>query len=315
MSDNLAPARAREAAESWLEGRRASAPTPPRVSGAWADQAMADAFATGFEMAEAYCAVVHRAEQDQWAVERATGQQQLDDATALMTETAELLRGYEKHHRDQATFADPGSDQRRDHHAKAERNALAAMRLDAWLRGEDRYPVTVAEAEASRPLTHRDLAAGCGALFPEDNEFSEIVASLVRGYAGADATSVSIAQRIHAYYRAHPAEPLSGETDDEIASDRARFPEVPPPRSVPNSVKATHLPPMGTDPVMKADHSDLGADMFPEGRCEPAGRAPWRVEGVADLTVLRLQTCDPLFNPLAPVCINGYLYHPTTETR
>lgn len=82
---------------------------------------------------------VHRQEQDDWAVERATGQRQLDDATALMREAAELFRAYEKHHRDIAkrTGAKTGREE------KADRNALAASRLEAWLAGADCYPVSV----------------------------------------------------------------------------------------------------------------------------------------------------------------------------
>lgn len=52
MSDNLACARAREAAEAWMADRRLALPTPPRVSQAFAEQAMVDAFAAGHRAGE-----------------------------------------------------------------------------------------------------------------------------------------------------------------------------------------------------------------------------------------------------------------------
>ncbi len=119
MMNNLAPARARESAEAWLADRKLALPTPPRVSAAFAEQAMADAFAAGWSQATApgseaevneivvslvrdaieaagdsapeeaaaveaaqrivaYLGAIHREEQDQWAIERAQGQRQLD---------------------------------------------------------------------------------------------------------------------------------------------------------------------------------------------------------------------------------------------
>lgn len=192
MSNIHAHARAREAGQAWLERERpmSVAALPKRrlddqleafVAGwvmATAPESEAevneivvslvrDAFeaagdsapeeAAAIEAAQrivAYLGAIHREEQDQWAVERATGQRQLDDATALMTETAELLRGYEAHHRARAIpgpengpYGAPAALE------KAERNALAAARLEAWLRGEDRYPTNPAEAL-------RDIAEG-----------------------------------------------------------------------------------------------------------------------------------------------------------
>lgn len=95
----------------------------------------------------AYFAGVHGAEQDLWAIERATGQRQLDEAAVLIRENAALLRGYEAHHRDLAAEARDAGDfsngERRDE--KAERNAQMAARLEAWLAGE----------------TDPDLATGC----------------------------------------------------------------------------------------------------------------------------------------------------------
>lgn len=83
--------------------------------------------------------------EDEQALERATGQRQLDDATALMTEAAETFRRYEAHHLDKAqTLWDAANPKASDDSAaKAKVNALIAARLEAWLRGEDQYPVKV----------------------------------------------------------------------------------------------------------------------------------------------------------------------------
>jgi hypothetical protein len=48
MVNNLARVRARESAESWLADRKLAMPIPPRVSAAFAEQAMADALAAGW---------------------------------------------------------------------------------------------------------------------------------------------------------------------------------------------------------------------------------------------------------------------------
>jgi hypothetical protein len=79
---------------------------------------------------------------EEWAVERATGQLQLDDATALMREAAELFRFYERSHRTKAGRGNDFCDVQVTL-AKAERNQLAAERLEAWLAGSDRYPVSL----------------------------------------------------------------------------------------------------------------------------------------------------------------------------
>jgi hypothetical protein len=100
--------------------------------------------------------------EDAMALERSTGQRQLDDATALMREAAELFRFYEAHHADRAASAleqltrcRPELDRKQvllaqlaTSNVKRDRNALMASRLEAWLRGEDRYPVTVGPQEA-----------------------------------------------------------------------------------------------------------------------------------------------------------------------
>lgn len=64
-----------------------------------------------------------------------------------------------------------------------------------------------------------------------------------------------------------------------------------------------------------SDPSVVGAVISAIDRldCTPKGEAPFRVEGVADLTAFRLTTGDPRFDPAEPVVVNGYLYHPTKE--
>lgn len=174
MSNIHAHARAREAGQAWLERERpmSVAALPKRrlddqleafvagwvmatapETGAEVNQIVAslirDAQAAGGDNAAddaaqrifAYLGAIHREEQDQWAIERATGQRQLDDAGALMREAAELFREYEAHHR-----AKIDSEERDVRTHRAERNALAAARLEAWLAGKDRYPTNPAEA-------------------------------------------------------------------------------------------------------------------------------------------------------------------------
>lgn len=136
MKRNLAQAQAREsAADDWL----ASIDQEDWVEGK-PDAYRREGFLTGAEWA----AVTADAE---FAIERSTGQRQLDDATALMTEAAELFRSYERHHRGIAakTGARTGREE------KAERNALMASRLEAWLAGEECYPVTRVEFVRDQP--------------------------------------------------------------------------------------------------------------------------------------------------------------------
>ncbi len=277
MVNNLARVRARESAEAWLAERKASLPTPPRVSAAWVETALVDAFAAGWGQATApeseaevneivvslvrdaieaagdsapeeaaaidaaqrivaYLGAIHREEQDQWAEERQIGQRQLDDATALFTETAALLRGYEKHHRDEAFRLGCGTDEHRDRTAKAERNALAAARLEAWLAGEERYPTN--PAEALRQIAERMV----------DGETIKGV-----DHASFDAAAAKLAE--------------PGVPDEE--------------------------------------NPEASAEWF-EG-------ARWRTEGVADLAAFRVTTGDPRFDPAGPVVINGFLYHPAHQ--
>lgn len=279
MVNILACARARESAEAWLAERKIKLPIPPRVSAAWVEVALVDAFAAGWGQATApgteaevneivvslvrdaieaagdsapeeaaaidaaqrivaYLGAIHREEQDQWGEERQIGQRQLDDATALMRETAELLRGHERHHRDQADEADrygPTADGEA-RRAKAERNALAAARLEAWLRGEERYPTNPAEAL-------RQIAEGM------------VDGEAIRGV-------------------------------DHASFDAA---------------------------AAKLDEPGVPDEENPEAPAEWFGAARWRTDGVADLAAFRVTTGDPRFDPAGPVVINGFLYHPAHQ--
>lgn len=179
MSDDLARARARKAADGWLRTAE-----PDRVHPAegveaerlkWAFQAgylmcicedvlagdqllltaqVLDAAARGGPLTTSdmeRAAKTIYAARDELALERATGQRQLDDATALMTEAHDLFRKYEAHHRHQASVADTGP-RREDREEKANTNALMAARLDAWLKGKDAYPVSLNPADALRQI-------------------------------------------------------------------------------------------------------------------------------------------------------------------
>jgi hypothetical protein len=112
-------------------------------------QVVLDAFAAGAAQGDV-----------EWLLERAMGQRQLDDAHALMTEATELFRTYEKHHREKVanvmrlidTDTDPSpalAAERREtlamRAARVQRNCIMASRLEAWMAGKDRYPVSCPE--------------------------------------------------------------------------------------------------------------------------------------------------------------------------
>lgn len=173
MSDDLARARA------WLAAGEAKHPLPPTVT------LTPDSFRT-FLM-EAFVEGLFAA-RDDFSVEAATGQRQLDDATALMTEARDLFRGYEAHHREKVERF-PGRPDVPDDVAafkvlrrKFETNALMAARLDAWLKGEPIYPTTV--DRATHPAFHEG-----GLVEPEAvpvvlvNDFAVNPADVLRGIA------------------------------------------------------------------------------------------------------------------------------------
>lgn len=68
-------------------------------------------------------------------------------AIALLAEVAQLLRGYEAHHRAKFPLWTPGSTgDGAEAHAKAERNGQFAARIERWLAGEDMMPDHPVEA-------------------------------------------------------------------------------------------------------------------------------------------------------------------------
>ena len=173
MSDDLARARARVAAGSWL-AQYCGVQDPKTMTFSVAEllaafeagylmcicedvlagdqllltATMLDAASSGGPLTTSdmeRAAKTIYAARDELALERATGQRQLDDATALMTEALELFRGYYSHHRDKADARWDAGDAigSTESNGKAQTNALMAARLEAWLAGKDQYPVSV----------------------------------------------------------------------------------------------------------------------------------------------------------------------------
>jgi hypothetical protein len=125
MSDNLACARVREAGGRWLH--RKLGPCTEAVLGAvaWDRDGLVDIFAAGVEHAEA-----------EWCFERATGQRQLDECTALMAEASALFMGYADHHKARAAES-AAPDEQRASLKKAQVNLAMALALREWLAGVD----------------------------------------------------------------------------------------------------------------------------------------------------------------------------------
>ena len=399
MSNNLAHVRAREAAENWLADRKLALPTPPRVSAAFVETALVDAYVAGFtetdgngrqfaccffdlegrsvltvnsargvpdtvevngrlfrqeartedevnaiiaglirdaqvhgldddadERADdaakriaAYLGAIHREEQDQWADERRIGQQQLDDARALMVETAELLRGYEAHHRDKMEPLAPDSPERIAAEAKVDRNALAAARLEAWVAGEDRYPVSLNPAEVLRGIA-TETAAVLG-LGVDHDSFDQAARSLdqMEFPPAADGEPIpyvgglvvrcrecGAAQTVLRYTEGMVEAP--GE-DTAVAHGQVvgLHPEIV------EALRASAGETDGDRTVEACRDRFDNIENFTSGPVPIPGRPHHRPQGVADLLAFRLTTGDPRFDPLAPVCVNGYLYHPAKE--
>lgn len=153
MSNDLARARVRKAADDWLAGQEYQVPLPPKRIGLTPDSFrtfMLEAFVAGASYSE-----------DEHTITVATGQRQLDTATALMTEAVSMLRETEALHRRHAASAGatPGPE------SMAERNALMAERLSAWLRGEEFFPVkpgtlSPADQAVQEEFVSAALAAG-----------------------------------------------------------------------------------------------------------------------------------------------------------
>lgn len=128
MSHSLAQARAREST-SWLARYVGEQdPDTMRFSKAELVGGFEAGFDSGADQANA-----------EWAIERATGQRQLDDAHALMAESAALFMGYAEHHWRRADEATDDPAAQLASLNKARVNLLAALRLKEWMAGLDRY--------------------------------------------------------------------------------------------------------------------------------------------------------------------------------
>lgn len=224
MEDNLTRARARKAAMNWADWQAPKEADGDTIRGArveafeagaaWAAQEamvpeteaelneivaslVRDAQQTrGDDAADhaakriaAYFAGVQGAEQDLWAIERAQGQRQLDEAGALIREAAALLRGYEASHLGKADriSASGGRDLETeaavdDARSKARRNGAMAARLEAWLAGEP-LPGSMAAADqaAQEAFVNRDKPL----IVPPAPQHHRAPADLVAAMAGA----------------------------------------------------------------------------------------------------------------------------------
>jgi hypothetical protein len=241
MKRNLAQAHAREAAAlNWL--RFYEPDDGHGVIGEGTAYDPASMF-TQPVVIDAYLAGADQAESD-FAIERATGQRQLDDASALMTEAAELFRSYERHHRGIAakTGARTGREE------KAERNALMAARLEAWLAGEERYPVSPEpfDAEACRA-------------------------------------------RVDTVVHLDVTQPIPA----EIAA-------------------SGDIVPAGVSNIRPVTDGPMADQGMIEQLVEALG-GPARSLSTVKAGAFRLQTCDPRFDPVRPVVVNGFIFIPATE--
>ena len=276
MKRNLAGARARESARAYVEGREARAPVPAMVR-------ITDSSLRAFRMAAHFCGFfAGRADAEaEFAIERAEGQRQLDHATALMREAADLFRSYERHHRTQMGYNSVeearqyrgGADVERvkDRLAKAERNALAAARLEAWLRGESIYPITaggeyVAHAQFRQPPVER-------------HEFVHDQPGLAHECEEADRQTQQMLDR------------TPGRRIERFAN-RDGYGG--------SNVRPVTAGPLAEPGVADGIASALGLD------------EPGKALAMAGETRFQLVTADPRFDPHAPLCVNGYPFNPAT---
>lgn len=236
--------------------------------------------------------------QDEATIERAEGQRQLDQAAALMREASELLRGYEAHHLAKAEAHNDRSRACRDAYdaaaesrlrdealGKANRNALMAHRLEAWLSGEP-LPGSMDAADQAAQEAFVSAALDAGV-----DQISE-----------ADEPPPRVRQRdLLAEVIGRPVHKSGGDYQFE-GEIRAIIPK----RS--GALRYAVEDDRGLLLIMNA--SQCGLDHREEFM---GAHARHRPDGVADLTAFRLTTPDPRFDPAKPVCVNGYLYRPTKE--
>lgn len=249
-----------------------------------------------------------------WDDETRVGQAQLDLATAVIREGAQLTRFYERSHLAKLERWGPGSGglalgspEAIDTKAKADRNAHMAARFEAWLRGEDRLPLPAPSipglnpADAARHYSE-EVAARVG-LGVDHASFNREAAQLDQ--VGEDEGCHDACEP--------PVFEVPGE--DMVVSHAIEFPGV---TSLETARRQADARRSNLRPVTDGALAD---PVIVEGLLAAAGMldatdpdaAPVRLQGVADLVAFRLNTGDPRFDPSKPVCVNGFLFHPATK--
>lgn len=234
-----------------------------------------------------------------WAMERATGQRQLDDAAALMVEAADLFVGYAAHHRDRANRA-AMPEQEAASLQKASVNLLMAVRLKEWLAGEDRYTVKLGRVE--RVAFVRDMPGlECG-----QRRYTSRGDAHPFGDEACRAEPFPIPAEIR---ENGDLVPVDNKTRDDC---RQRFDNI---------LNFTGAAPFiqSREVARRIAERDLLLMRGPaqlEGwqyqGTDAKGRGVWFRPGDAP-SEFSLSTPDPRFDPLAPIRVNGYLFTPATE--
>ncbi len=347
MENNLARARARKAAMNWADWQAPKEAEGDTIRGtrveafeagaAWAAQQalepesdaelneivaslIRDAQAAGGDDAAdyaakrvaAYFAGIHGAEQDLWAVERATGQRQLDEAGALIRETATLLRGYEAHHEAKAQRASErgGRDLETeaavdDARSKARRNGAMAARLEAWLAGEP-LPgsMSAADQAAQEAFVSAALDAGVDQI-TEADEPARNDPDLATGCADdalpgtAEDWRAALENPLIVYRLGEAHDLVSAMAGAVLIEEGVGWVKV---HGVDNAKALFYVLTL----------AKLANEAAPADPTAPPS-APWRTAGVADLAAFRITTPDPRFDPRAPATINGFLFYPAKE--
>jgi hypothetical protein len=310
MSKRLACARARESAERWLAdyvGKQD--PDTTRFS----KEELLGAFVAGADDAEA-----------EFAIERATGQRQLDEAAVLIMEAAALFLGYADHHKARAEdAAGTFPDQERESLVKARVNLEMAVALKEWLAG--RYPDDVRPAAAcphNDTVIHRTgddvpvtFCRDCGRNVEIDGKPLHVPDGVedqrLRRYGPPLDDKVVIEDGGQERYVGRRSRPgwwdrvISGVRPGGYVSDA---------RTAADSV-VTPLPVARRGPNVRLIKSGpLGHPDVVEGLMAAAGMIDATdPTSMARAGAFKLETCDPVFDPAKPVLVNGYLFLPTTE--
>lgn len=268
MSDNHGRAREQDALE-WLTGF-----DPDDGHGLVGAQALdAASMFTQPVVLAAFEAGASHAEAE-FAIERAVGQRQLDGATVLIREAADLFVGYSGQHKAAAEGHESGGN------LESARGALLnaqvcismAVSLKEWLQGE--------EGEEGAPVAHVEFRRDQPGLACE---------------VACPVGPVVIPAEIAANGDLVPVD--SGKTSEDC---RARF------GSILRRTLGSNVRPVKGMPL--EDVRVVEGLMAASGMIDATSPL-----SVMQATAFRLQTADPRFDPHQPVCVNGYLYTPTTE--